>query len=159
MVHRVSIVAGATHAPKNCMENIGGSLKKVAKTGVLLLCRVQLVSGLLSSQYIIQRVDITLTFIEILRWCCLEKVDLLVAGGAAEWLSQLLPKLTVFCFPKRGSSSLSLPVVTLTVLFAIRVLWKRTGPTCPDPACVVLQFCSAVSSLILSFVSIVMDAL
>jgi hypothetical protein len=99
----------ATHSQKDGVEGNGGSLKDGAETFVLFLCGAQLI--LLSSVLAVldlDEVNVTLKNAEIFG-LALGRVDLLMAGGAAEVLPFSLscplpllrthpPSLLVCCF-------------------------------------------------------------
>ena len=104
------VVDGATHSPKDGVESNRGSLKDGAEAFMLFLRGAQL---LLQSSVLIvldlDEVNVTLKMLRSLGRCCLGKVDLPMAGGAAEVLLVSLncplpllrlhpPSLLVCCF-------------------------------------------------------------
>jgi hypothetical protein len=109
-LQRVIVVDGATHSPKDGVESNRGSLKDGAEAFMLFLRGAQL---LLQSSVLIvldlDEVNVTLKMLRSLGRCCLGKVDLPMAGGAAEVLLGSLncplpllrfhpPSLLVCCF-------------------------------------------------------------
>ena len=113
----VSVVEGATHSQKDGVEGNGGSWKDGAEAFVLFSAALSWFWGLVSSQYLISNRWLSHWIMAIcLGWCCLGKVDLLMAGGDVE-----MRPVSLSC-PYHSKEPIPLPLLAVCCLFVLAEL-------------------------------------